>query len=111
MQCTEVQAELSAFIDGELRRDRCRSVADHVAACLGCSEELRSLREIVGWTGHVPEADPPAFLRGAILAAVRTVRPTPLQRLLQTLRALTPPRPTAWPVGLGAAAGLPLLVV
>lgn len=108
MQCTEVQADLSAFIDGELRRDRSRTVADHVAACLGCSEELQSLREVVCWMGGVPEADPPATLHGAILVAVRSTRPTPLQRVLESLRALTP-RPTAWAVGLGAAACLALV--
>jgi hypothetical protein len=96
MRCTEVQAELSAFMDGELGMERSEQVATHLTACAGCAEEFRCLRAVVHWATLIPEEEPPAQLHARILSAIANVGPTPVERVWIAVRQLTAPRPLAW---------------
>jgi anti-sigma factor RsiW len=44
MNCPHVRELLSAYLDGELPEQRSHAVAEHLAQCSGCREELHALR-------------------------------------------------------------------
>ena len=57
MKCAEVQAQLSAFLDGELAPSAAEAVARHVDACGRCAlrcEQLQKVKELLD-AGTVPE--------------------------------------------------------
>ncbi len=110
MRCTAIEADLSAFLDGELTRDRSQAVTDHLADCSRCSDEFQSLRRLICWAHMVPEVDPPFALHGRILSAVSTPVVTPLDRAWAALRGLGSARPMVWAVSAGATAVLAVAI-
>ncbi|HWC15005.1 MAG TPA: zf-HC2 domain-containing protein [Actinomycetota bacterium] len=46
LRCDEIRADISAFVDGELRTDRHDEVEDHVASCRSCAAEESSIRSV-----------------------------------------------------------------
>lgn len=44
--CAEIKESLSAWIDGELPRDKAEAVRLHVASCANCAEEQRKLERL-----------------------------------------------------------------
>ncbi|MEO5982747.1 MAG: anti-sigma factor [Pedococcus sp.] len=49
----------------------------HLAECLECADEVSSLRAAAASLSLVSEVTPPAAMRAAVLAGIRTVRPLP----------------------------------
>jgi hypothetical protein len=106
MRCSEVQANLSAFMDAELGMEQSKGVAEHLGTCAACTEEFHTLRQVVHWTHLIPEAEPPAQLPARILTAVHAVHPTAAARLWTALRQVAAPRQMVWATCAGAAAVL-----
>ncbi|WP_406832534.1 anti-sigma factor [Pedococcus sp. KACC 23699] len=74
----------------------------HLAECPECTEEVASLRAAASSLSLVSEVTPPASMRTAVLAGIRTVRPLPpLEQTgeARTVATLTPGGPTGAPVG------------
>ena len=62
MNCNEVIPLLSPFHDGELAPDEHGSVADHVASCAACSQELESIRRLSDLVESSPLPEAPDTL-------------------------------------------------
>ncbi len=63
MNCSQCQAELSAYLDGELGAEARAALDQHVAGCAGCRAELQALQEVVDGVRALPAATPvPEFL-------------------------------------------------
>ncbi len=45
MDCHDAQAEMTAYLNGELATEDVRAVENHVASCAGCRAELAALRQ------------------------------------------------------------------
>jgi hypothetical protein len=73
MKCVDIHPNLAAFALGGLETEEAAEVRRHLASCPGCQIELRELEEV----NHAleaapsPSAEPPAYLKGEILARVR----------------------------------------
>jgi len=67
MQCQEIAEWLSEHVDGCLDPERERLLAEHLASCPGCREELAMLEAVIAGLHALPEVEPPADL-------VRSVR-------------------------------------
>jgi anti-sigma factor RsiW len=92
MTCSEIQALLDAFLDGELRGEEMRSVARHLAVCPTCEAESLRMERLQG------------AVRSAVLAAVPAVDARvfwnrlaprlepPGRGILRRLRTLVPDR-------------------
>jgi anti-sigma-K factor RskA len=84
---------------GALASDERQAFESHLAGCEGCRAEVRSFSEVAGLLAHgAPAAQPPAGLRGRVLAEAGRVRP------------ISAGRRRASPAWLAAAAGLVLAV-
>ena len=70
MQCEELHAELSAWIDGELTADDRARIAAHLQACPACREYVRALQETSSLVRTLPIPRAPASVTdGAIRQA------------------------------------------
>ncbi len=56
MNCRKCEADLSAYIDGELDPRASREVAGHLAACAGCREKEAGLERVAGTLAALPRA-------------------------------------------------------
>jgi hypothetical protein len=70
MNCEEASPLLSAYYDGELPRDQREAIAEHVAHCFVCSEQLAALRRLTTLAQQSPAAEPPRDLTERVLRAV-----------------------------------------
>lgn len=62
---------LDDYVTGELPEDARAPVADHVAACAMCAEEVRGLERVLARAADLPKAiDPPAHAWDNIKAAI-----------------------------------------
>jgi hypothetical protein len=74
--------ELPAYLQGELVADRALHVADHVATCRPCQEELDGLRSLFQNLRHLPgDFAPRPELTERVLARVATVVLSPFRSL------------------------------
>lgn len=66
MNCQEVREHLSAYYDGELPADKHAAVAEHVAECLDCVQELAAFASMTAMTGDFGAAEPPEHIWSGI---------------------------------------------
>ena len=66
MDCNEVKSLLSLFHDGELAPEERRLVAEHIASCASCSQQLESIRRISNLVDTTPVPDVPDTLLARI---------------------------------------------
>lgn len=73
MKCAEVHPKLGGFVLGGLEPDEAAEVRRHLASCRSCQGELREFEEVsqVLKAAPPPTADPPSYLKDAILSQVR----------------------------------------
>src|SRR5574337_894501 len=94
MDCQDIQAQMTAYLSGDLATEDSRVVENHVASCAGCRAELAALRQAWETLGDLPT---PSLAPG--------VDRSILQRVA-TEAAETPPPPIPsvrwWGVGVAA---------
>jgi hypothetical protein len=56
LNCRKCEADLSAYIDGELDPRASREVAGHLATCAGCREKEAGLERVAGMLAALPRA-------------------------------------------------------
>ena len=85
MNCLEVQEFLSAYYDGELCHDEATRVADHLADCSSCSDELALYEQLSGLSQKQTDPQVPAHLWDKLQVDLDkpTVPITAYSRLLQ----------------------------
>jgi anti-sigma-K factor RskA len=54
MRLSDNHADIDGYVIGELDPEKARAVEEHLARCLGCREEVRSLREVQRLLASVP---------------------------------------------------------
>jgi anti-sigma factor RsiW len=83
MDCSEIKALLSEYIDGTLEPETKDLVDQHVASCAECREELASLKALVHELGSLEPMQPPEdFL---VQVHERLEKPSLFSTLLRTL--------------------------
>jgi mycothiol system anti-sigma-R factor len=97
MNCTEFEASLHPYVDGELSVDGMAAADSHAAECRGCAALARRERDFRDLVRRQPRETAPPELRAKILARVRRE---------QRHRAWRP-----WLVASGLAAAMAVLVV
>lgn len=100
MQCQEIAEWLSEHVDGRLDPERERLLAEHLAACDDCRQELAALETIVAGLRNLPAVEPPADLVRSVRAEIERPR---LPLLVWNFLALPQTR-------VAVAAGLALVI-
>ena len=97
MNCQEVQAELSEYLDASLDAVNLEIIENHLSQCLLCRSEADRLRECVRYVGDLPAIDPPIGFAQRVMARAREIerRPSFWERLLFPLRIKIPIQATA----------------
>jgi anti-sigma factor RsiW len=80
MQCIQVKAKISAYMDGELDAARARSVADHLEACDACRKEFEAFAAVDGYVHALPQAELPADFAATVASRARLRRPAETSR-------------------------------
>src|SRR6266480_2453646 len=106
MQCDEIWDLLSPYADGEASPNEAVAVDAHVAECAACAADLRFLQSTSAALSGMPEVEPPAYLREAILGAT-VFRPRWSDRLAGALQVWSGRRTG---LGLAGAAAVVLLI-
>ncbi len=76
MNCTEVQARLNDYVDGELSLEEQHKVDQHLQQCSDCREELTSLRSLQSEAAALPRGiSPPHDLWAGIEERIAQPRP------------------------------------
>lgn len=76
MNCTEIQSELSAYIDGELPSPVQTEVDTHLATCALCQKRVAELRKLAEGVAALPKIQPaPQFLEQVRRKIARGERP------------------------------------
>jgi anti-sigma factor RsiW len=70
MKCSQVQSQLSDYLDGQLSPGRTEAVRRHLAACPPCEAAWRGLRRTVRLVAHLGHEKCPVDLRATIGMAV-----------------------------------------
>jgi anti-sigma factor RsiW len=102
--------ELSAYVDGELDTARAREVGAHVAACAGCTDDLRALRLVAAELAALPAPTMPADVAARLdeaIARERGAQPARGGDVLPGKRRASP----GWATGAAAAVAVGLLAV
>lgn len=63
MDCREMFARLSEYLDGELSPERCQEFARHFEACVACEAFTRTLRRTIELCRELPSKPLPESLR------------------------------------------------
>ncbi|HET9611485.1 MAG TPA: zf-HC2 domain-containing protein [Acidimicrobiales bacterium] len=72
LNCDELVELVTGYLDGALDGETAQRVADHLAACDGCTTYVDQMRQTVSALGSSPaEAELPDEVRDALLAAFR----------------------------------------
>lgn len=80
----------------------------HLAECPACSQEVRELRETATRLGQAAHMEPPGYLKGQVLGAIRSVRQLPPEVPFVSGRHRATPR---WAFRITTAAAAVLLVI
>lgn len=83
MDCSQVKALLSEYLDGMLEEETRALVEEHLSACGNCREEHDSLKALVQELGSMDPIVPPANFLGRLHE--RMEQPSRISRLIQTL--------------------------
>lgn len=78
----------------------------HLVDCPACRAEVDSLRESAGLLADMSSTEPPAHLRGQVLASIHNVRPLPPQTPVAEEVSSPPARRRRWLPALAAAAAI-----
>jgi anti-sigma factor RsiW len=70
VNCTRIERELSAYLDGELQGARRDQVERHLADCERCRAVLARLRQTARLVAAMPEVAPPASIAARVFAQV-----------------------------------------
>ena len=97
MNCDEIQAQLSEYLDRSLGAAPMALVEEHLAACPPCREETELLSEAIGQVAALPSVEPPLGFTQRVMAYVREIEPQPglWHRLFLPLRQKLPVQATA----------------
>jgi Putative zinc-finger/Predicted integral membrane protein (DUF2275) len=97
MNCDEIQAQLSEYLERSLGAVPMALVEEHLAACPPCREETELLSETIGQVAALPAVEPPPGFTQRVMAHVREIEPQPglWQRLFLPLRQKLPVQATA----------------
>src|SRR5579871_6455049 len=76
MNCKNVQALLSAYLDEELSGREMLDIRQHLGDCESCSEELTCVRGVKDLLGRTPVPDPTADFEERLVASVLASTPT-----------------------------------
>ena len=75
MRCDDIRELMSAHVDDCLDPAGEQHLADHLASCAHCRQELESLKRTVNLLHKLPPVTPPADLTAQIHAHIRRTRP------------------------------------
>ena len=97
MNCDEIQAQLSEYLDRSLGAAPMALVEEHLAACPSCREETELLSETISQVAVLPTVEPPLGFTQRVMAHVREIEPQPAlwRRLFLPLRQRLPVQATA----------------
>ncbi len=71
MTCPDMQEQMSAWVDGELPPDLTAAVDGHLASCVSCRMQARSMRALKHAIAQLPSREAPP---GAVRARVEALR-------------------------------------
>lgn len=97
MNCEEIQAQLSDYLDRSLGAAPMALVDEHLAACPPCREETELLSETIRQVVALPLVEPPLGFTQRVMAHVREIEQQPglWQRVFLPLRQKLPVQATA----------------
>lgn len=72
MDHNEIRHKLSEYIDDAVSAEERAAIDQHLATCIDCADAVRELRTTIEHLRTVEEIQPPAWLAGKVMAAVRT---------------------------------------
>jgi Putative zinc-finger len=104
LRCSDVGAELDAYLDGELEVERASEVAVHLEGCPACADALAERRRVSLALKRLPAASAPENFM-ARFSAARQAEPSPMAQGAGRSRGRL-----AWIAGSVAAAAAALLV-
>jgi len=81
MQCSEIQENLSAYLDGELDPAGAAELESHLEGCESCRSELESLRSTVELVRSVPRVQAPPVLKQRLASATSSRKPVQESRV------------------------------
>lgn len=70
MECDELAANLTDFLEGELDAAFEAAAVEHLATCAACETVLAGTRSVIGLAPEVGRVEVPPALRESLLAAV-----------------------------------------
>ncbi len=74
MDCKEMFARLSEFLDGELTQELCEEIQAHLEGCRPCEAFARALRRTVELCRQLPSKPLPEQLRQELRVLVESER-------------------------------------
>jgi hypothetical protein len=97
MNCQEVQAQLSDYLEKSLDPANLKSIETHLSTCLVCRTESDNLNECIRQVAALTIIDPPIGFTQRVMARVREMenRPSFWQRLFFPLQIKIPIQATA----------------
>src|SRR5215467_13435655 len=97
MNCEEVQAQLSDYLEKTLSAADLNIIEAHLSACAPCRMETDYLSECIHQVASLPMVDPPVGFTQRVMARVHEIDETPSfwQRWLLPLRIKIPVQATA----------------
>jgi hypothetical protein len=97
MNCQEVQAQLSDYLEKSLDAANLEIIETHLSSCLICRTEADNLAECIREVAALPMLDPPIGFTQRVMAHVREIedRPRSWQRLFFPLQIKIPIQATA----------------
>ncbi len=85
MAACEHNRRLNAYHDGELPREECIFLEEHLRQCPSCARELEQLRRLSGLFTAAEMPEMPSHALGRVHGGVRSVREVSMLRLAQRL--------------------------
>ena len=104
----DVHALTGAYVMDAVSDFERASFERHLAECSACAQEVRELRETSTRLGLAATADPPPYLKGQVMSAIRTVRQLPPEVAPASGRHRATPR---WALRITTGAAAVLLVI
>jgi anti-sigma factor RsiW len=107
--CRDLEADITALLDGELTGDSAVRVEDHLRTCAACSSlqaDLGAVRRTLRvWDSEVPAVRVSPNFRSRTMRLIKDSASAPAT---ETALRIVRPRPAAalWPVAMAAAAGV-----
>lgn len=71
MECRELLARLSEFLEGELTEEICREIQDHMEGCEPCQAFSRTLKRTIELCRQLPSKPLPEPVKQELLAFLK----------------------------------------